>query len=231
MLLHEILNANLQYQEKASEVKALYKELCQLNDQLDLDEVKQTMSYEEAKQLFELVKYATNDSTKVNALKALVQAKKEEKYPEILGVHYYPVIKNFHQLSHEEQLKLDRKLKELYSPTPYKRFTMSLPEEVVQSLLDLNILTRQYLIRCDCHCHSQILSEEMYLRYLDYWKRESLGETISEEEIEALDEGYLSIYCEETDTDIEIFNPERLNRYSHPYLYVSQAPDLSLEEL
>ena len=37
MLLEEILNANLQYQEKASEVKALYQELCQLNDQLDLE--------------------------------------------------------------------------------------------------------------------------------------------------------------------------------------------------
>ena len=233
MLLEEILNANLQYQEKASEVKALYQELCQLNDQLDLEEVRTTMSYKEAKQLFELVKYATNDSTKVNALKALVQAKKEEKYPEILGVHYYPELKQFTQLSESEQIALDRQLRN-HGKNSYKAFRSNLSEDVLQALVDLKILQRAYAVSCRCHghwCDSHLLTEEQRLRYIDYWQREAQGEEISDEEYDELDGGCLSIYCNRKEDVIEIYNLDTLNRHSREYLYLEKEPDLTLEEL
>lgn len=113
----------------------------------------------------------------------IIDRKKKEEYPELLGVHHYPKIKKIDFLSEEDKISLDNYIvsigcsRYLYKGsnawyTLTKKWNEDIQEKVLQFLVDEGIIKRMYKMEV-CH-DSIILSEEEinnYLKYFDMKKK------------------------------------------------------------
>ena len=75
---------------------------------IDFEDIDRNYNYTEAKEKMSSIgKFLLNE----DCVREFLKSKKEKEYPEILGVHYYPKIKEMHWLSEEKKIKLDKLLK------------------------------------------------------------------------------------------------------------------------
>jgi hypothetical protein len=126
----------------------------------------------------------------------IIKEKKLEEYPELLGVHHYPVLKEIDFMTEEEKIKLDEKL------TGYRvgdylnglwRFTKK-EKKLKQFLLDKGVARNIYYLNCRCEEQflGEMLSGEEKVKLEEIMKK-SPGEWSDEEE--ELYENEVQEYC------------------------------------
>jgi hypothetical protein len=124
-------------------------------------------------------------------VRKIIDEKKLEEYPELLGVHNFPVLKEIDFMTEEEKITLDTKL------TGYRvgdylsgfwRFTKK-EKELKEFLLDKGIIKKVYYLECNC--------EEYFL-----------SEKLSEEEKNELEALFKKPNAEWTDADHELYNKQ-----------------------
>lgn len=225
----EIFEKNKEYKDANNIALNLYKELKDISNEIDLEDVKK-LSYQEVKEFFKLIIYMSNDETTSN-VKEIMEAKKAELYPEILGVHYFKEIKEIDFISEEEKVKLDR----LLSKRNIKIDEInSLDEKVIKFLLEKKILEKIYIVSCGHYhnfdCQERVFTNERVEKLKAYWEKQSKGIETSDEEDEELCYGCFELYC---DYDrVEITNLEEFEEHLYEIRYrLIKKPDRSLDDL
>lgn len=232
LTLEKFYEANNHYKELQRKANDFYKELKEMNNNLDLNEVRKKCTYSEVKEIYDLMKYCTSDKSVVEEVSDIMASKKEEEYPEILGVHYFPEILELDFLSEKEQIQLDDTLRTAYSSYRKRLDLIHLEKDVLEALIEKGILEKEYLLSCGCssmECSPVRISKTKLDKYIKYWE-DSQEREMSEDEDNELNYGCIEIPCF-YDTIDEICSLEEFNDYSYKEIqYVfKKEPDLTLE--
>lgn len=243
MINEELKNKTLmltkEYDNKEQELSNLKKQISDLA-------LKETdnLSYLDLKNYFYTIKYYINYEIKEKIYK-LLQKKKEEEYPEILDVHYYPCIKDMNFLTKEQQINLD---KFLMKKRDYKihKFTIldnlnlnidydkPIEDKIIEFLLDKGIIERQYIFCCNCGCeHETIFAEEQKQKFYNWHNFDTKNCTDEEyeEHEENYDDGFLFVNCWREE-DYELSSIKEFEDKLEGYVYkIIAKPDMTLDNL
>lgn len=225
----EVIEKNRAY-EKASELSsALFSESREYNNQIDLAEV-ETLSYQEVKELLTIVGARFTDKNVLIDIKKIALKKKAEIYPEILGVHYFPELKEIDWLSETEKVKLDRLLENRLTKSSQ---IQELGEKTIRFLIDKKILEKRYVLECHCgsfDCYERIITEDRLNKFKQYWKKEESGIETTDKEDEELNYGCIMLNCD--NEEIEVCNEIDLDTYLSDTRYIRiKQPDRTLDKL
>lgn len=177
----------------------------------------------------------------------IIDEKKKEEYPELLGVHHYPVIKEIDYLSEEDKINLDKYLvglgfnHYLYKGshawyTLAKKWGEETQEKVLQFLVDTGILERMYRMNI-CH-DTMILTKEKVDKYLKYFDMKKNLKELSDKDLDTyyeLEENLELYYCcMDCDNEVEINETDirdAINsNYAHVYKVIKDR-DKSLDNV
>lgn len=102
----------------------------------------------------------------------IIERKKHEEYPELLGVHHYPELKEIDFLTEEQLIKLDEELalnRGLNTSFSLKSYIhWDLHDKVYDFLIRKGILIRKIHLECDCGERSW-LSKAFDDKYKEQW--------------------------------------------------------------
>ncbi|MFQ9545370.1 MAG: hypothetical protein ACLR02_10160 [Clostridium sp.] len=227
--------------------KALTKYKKQLSD-LVLKEI-ENLSYAEAREYYMIIKdYITYEVGE--KYRNLLNKKKEDAYPEILNVHYYPCIKDMNFLTKEQQILLDKFLmkrrcgtrinkydilKALSSNKTIINYDNPIGDKIIDSLLDKGIVEKQYKFYCKCGDCTTVFSEEEKQKFFNYHNFDTKNCTDEEYEFHEMnyEDGFLFVTCmERDDCDIELSSIEDFEENLEGYIYkLIVEPDMTLDRL
>ena len=138
----------------------------------------------------------------------IIEEKKLQEYPELLGVHHYPEIKELNCISEEDKIKLDNFLVEWRLHSYLHKYTHKLREmsknwsdkiinEILEFLVSKQILERYYKMYI-C-CDYIIIDEEKINKYLRSFELSKIKE-LSDDEWKEYDKlqqelNYVYDYC------------------------------------
>lgn len=234
--LRKFYEINNKYTELKKAMDDYYQELIYKNNNLDLEEVESKCNYNEVKDIYNTIKYCVTDNNVTKELQNIMQKKKELEYPEILGVHYFPDLLKLDSISNERKIKIDKTLRDAYDSFSKRRELHYLGEDVLNNLIDIGILEREYLLSCNCNsfeCSPTILSESKLNGYKDYWKKELENEdSLTDTDDDEFNYGCIEIDCWH-DLSEEITSFEEFNNYPNKriqYKFIKK-PNLTLENL
>ena len=165
----------------------------------------------------------------VSEINDIVDNKKKQEYPELLGVHHYPEIKELDYISEDDKIKLDNFLVEwgfhsyLHKYTHKfreisKNWTDKIVDEILELLTSKQILEKYYkLYIC---CDYIIIDKEKINKYLRYFEL-SEKKRLSDKEGEELDKlncrlEFLTLFCSECDEQIEITEEIIMDTINNP---------------
>lgn len=223
-------------EQKKNELKICETNLKEYLSEIDFSAFKD-LNYDELKSIEENIRYST-PSEQRETLKQLLMLKKEEKYPEIKGAHYFPDLQKLTHLSQQEQRELDEVLYNQQKSIKIK----ALSEELLTHLLNIGIVNRLYLFRCGCEekwdCETKIFNESQMKEYFNYWELKKNNEEIPKELTEKLNYGFINLYCTDTDCEdnvggeIGINSLELYKKYPpHIYYQIVIEPNLTYHRL
>jgi len=163
----------------------------------------------------------------------IIESKKLQEYPELLGVHHYHEIKELDFISEEDKIKLDNFLVEHRLHSYLHKYTRKLRElsknwsdeiidEILEFLVSKEILKKYHkLYIC---CDYIIVDEEKINKYLRLFELSKTKE-MSDNEWEEYDKlqqelNYVYDFCPECDNEIEITEKMIMDTINNPdYLY------------
>jgi hypothetical protein len=188
------------------------------------------------------LRYITSDIDKIIANKKL------EEYPELLGVHNYPEIKEIDFLSEEDKVNLDKSLCSLgYSSYIYKGSTLwrnvsntwseDVQDKIFKFLLEKGIVERHYKIH-PC-CFDKVISQVVVNNFMTFFNLHDENGIIPKEKYFENEEFIYSMMnesegcCDDCDNDYEITKDmieEAINNtWQHLYKVV-KTRDKSLDD-
>lgn len=231
--IEELKEINKRYDEETDKLRLFNEQVREVNDNVDLDEIKSKLSYKEAKELYKLILSRSNNKARCEEIKKIVEDKKIEEYPQIKDVHYYPIIKNIDFLSNKEKISLDRFIKDSYRNRRYAEDIEDLDDRIKDFLIDNNIIEKRYIFHCDCgsfECDDKVVTQERFDKLKDYWIKEEQGLTTHEEDEE------MRYGCFETgcwnDGSVEICSLDDFNDNLRRIDYkVLLEPDMTLDNI
>lgn len=231
----QVIEANNHYKEEKKRVNELYTKLTLINDEIDLEEVKNTLNYLETKDLYYLMIYCFNNKEIESSLCKIMTEKKLKEYPEILGVHYYPIIKDIDSISEEQKVVLDKLIKDAFSKYNVRvKLSKQIEPNVLEFLVENKILKKEYVFHCTCddeECYDEFVSQERFDKLKEYWNKQSEGIETSHEEDNEMGYGYIEVGCW-NDGYIEIGSVEDFNKHLRRVEYkVLQEPDMTLDNI
>lgn len=212
-----------------------YKEFKAYLEGIDINDFKK-YSRAELKEFREQLQGIGYFRTLSYEISQLMEEKKKEEFPQLLGVHHYPEIKNLDILSEEDKIELDK----LLGCTRIRNFILEhstawrnvakgwgkeTEEKVLNFLTENEILEKNYKIEIchDCEIFPQRVFDQ-YLRYFDLSKR--IQNLTEEERCEyeffdlALDTYFMCTECGE-----EIYLTEEYFHESNYYLVYRKIKD------
>ena len=211
-----------------------YKEFDTYLKEINIEEFKQ-FTREEISEFTKILPSYFSFRYLVSEINDIVDNKKKQEYPELLGVHHYPEIKELDYISEEDKIKLDNFLVEwgfhsyLHEYTPkltkiFKNWSKEIVNinKILEFLVSKQILERYYKMYI-C-CDYIIVDEEKinkYIRYFELYKKEKLSDS-EEAEFDSLQRilNYSYEYCSECDNEIEITEEIIMDTINKPsYLY------------
>lgn len=129
-----------------------YKEFSEYLDGIDLSKVEDNYTREEIKNIIQEIqdvklRYITLELGKIE------EKMKEEEYPEILGVHHFPIIKEITFLTDKQKLELDKYLVRFrvatyLSKTGLYRIVYEKADQLLEWLEDKGVVEVGYLLSC-----------------------------------------------------------------------------------
>lgn len=177
----------------------------------------------------------------------IINEKKIKEFPELLGVHHYPIIKELTCLSDEDKINLDKHLYtigfnriiqkgSLTWEALTKYWTVEVQEKVLQFLVEQGILKRMYRLSI---CHDVItLSEKEVNDYLTYFYLKKNFKQLRKEELDTfykleddLEVQYPCMFCdEEVEVQEDDIQEVLVNKYTHIYRIIKER-DTSLDDV
>ena len=225
----EVIEKNKAYKKADELSSALFSESREYNNQIDLAEV-ETLSYQEIKELLSIVGTRFTDKNVLIDIKKIALKKKAEIYPEILGVHYYPELKEIDWLSETEKVRLDRLLGNRMTKSSQIK---ELDERTIKFLMDRKILEKRYVLECDCgdfDCYERIITEDRLNKFKEYWQKEKSGIETTDEEDEELNYGCIMLNCD--NENLEVCDEDDFKTYLTDIRYKRlKEPDRTLDKL
>ena len=200
LTIEQITKANYEYLMKKRELDLEYCELKRLNSLIDLDEVESKLNYSDTKALYELLNFLTDDSDVEKQFKEILNTKKIAEYPDVLGVHYYPEIKEINFLSEQEKIDLDVLVKNAIDRPKFQRKLSDLDMPILEWLISKNIMKKDYTFSCDCQpsdCSKIYVSEDRKREFYEYhnFDYDSATDEEIEEHEENYEKGYIFVSC------------------------------------
>ena len=132
----------------------------------------------------------------------IIDQKKHEEYPELLGVHHYPELKEIEFLTKEQLVQLDNEI--AYNRGVHVTFHLKsdiewdLHEKVYDFLVSKGILIKE--IHLDCNCgRSSWISRSFDEKYKEQWLEDFKKSNEEYEAVGLLEKGEFEFfgYCEE----------------------------------
>lgn len=180
----------------------------------------------------------------------LLNKKKEDAYPEILNVHYYPCIRDMNFLTKEQQMLLDKflmkrrcgtridkydTLKALYPKRTIINYENPIGDKIVNFLLDKNIIEKQYKFYCNCGDCTTIFSEKEKQSFFNYHNFDTKNCTDEEYVAHEMNykNGFLFVTCmERDDCDIQLSSIKDFEDNLYDCIYkIIAKPDMTLDNL
>ncbi len=187
---------------------------------IDYIQIDRNYNYLEAKEMLKDL-YSVLGFKEVNDF---LKRKKEREYPEILGVHYFPEIKEINWLSEEEKIELDCEL----ARNKYKAKLFNYDKKVIDFLIEKEIVEKQYIFACHHNCWSKIISEDKFNLFKKYWENPN---SLTEEECKKIGCGTFYIDCD-YDGEYEISSLDDSEEFLEDVRYkVIKEPDMTLDRL
>ncbi|MGE7305777.1 hypothetical protein ACQKJG_18310 [Priestia megaterium] len=180
-----------------------------------------------------------NIKTPMLRIPAMIQEKKEQEYPELLGVHRFPILKEIDFLSEETKVNLDSVLAKfregnfitttaLYRVIGYAQ--TALVEKTLAFLLDKGYIAKNYHVLCPCCVDYPIT------RLMDQSQKDNLDAIIDKKKItdeeELLLERTLGYMCEDCHGDFDPLAMKKKKNITYRTLYkVMMNRDTSLDHV
>jgi len=210
-----------------------YNEFDTYLKEINIEEFKQYTREELTKFTKELPSYFSFRSL-TSEINDIIEEKRLQEYPELLGVHHYPEIKELGCISEEDKIKLDNFLVEWRFNSYLHKYTHKLREisknwsdEVIDKILKILVLKgilRKYYKMYVC-CDYIILDEDKINKYIKSFEINKKIEELSEKEWEEYNKlqqelNYNCDYCPDCDNEIEITKEMIMETINNPnYLY------------
>ncbi len=234
----EIVDANLRYKELENNVHELYKELKKVNSMIDLEEVQRDLNYGQVKELFNMLSYSISEKDVQDELEKIMDNKKIEEYPKILGVHYYPIIKEMDFISEERKIELDRFIEGCNRRASLKRdISIELNSEEIKFLVDNEILEPIYSFYCNCcgNCEPELITQSQKDKFYEYHNfdyKNKTKEEICKHQEDNFGDGYIEVGCW-NDGYYEVTNIEEFehNVSEHIKYNIKVKPDMTLDNI
>jgi len=212
-----------------------HKEFDTYLKQININEFKQ-FTREELTELTKILPSYFSFRYLTSEINDIIEEKKLQEYPELLGVHHYPEIKKLDYISEDDKIKLDNFLIEwgfhsyLHEHTPkltgiFKNWSNEIINlsNILEFLASKQILERYYKMYI-C-CDYIIVDEDKINKYVRYFELYKNNVESSEKEWEEFDKlqqelNYNFEYCSECDNEIEITEEIIMDTINKPsYLY------------
>lgn len=134
-----------------------YKELNEHLEKIDLNQLCQLYSRQELND-FKSKLYDVRLRSLAYEIGEVTKKMKEEEYPELLGIHHYPVLKEIDFLSEEEKLELDKFLVKFVPNRDYVQSFWRVVKSTVKTnrlkefLIEKGVVEERHVIKCpSCH--------------------------------------------------------------------------------
>jgi len=142
-------------------------------------------------------------------LKALADEMKLKEYPELLGVHQFPVLKEIAFMSEEEKIELDTYLSKCYlgyDVTGFGLFTFekAKKKQLKEWLIEKNVINELHVVVCP-HCLHTHVSKQMTAEQKDHLQTlfsnyKNHGDYDAYEELD----NELYLYCTNCEQEIDL---------------------------
>ncbi|HHT7153125.1 hypothetical protein P4I89_08345 [Bacillus cereus] len=184
----------------AEEIISKYNEFGEFLKTVDISELKQQYTRKELIALSESIR--TSDLRSLwHEIYKLTEQLKLEEFPELLGVHRFPILKEIDFMTEEEKIELDKKLVgfNVGHYLPYLGRYTNEHKKLEQFLLENNVVEKQYVVTCPCCGGNEWLSNT-----LDTKTKEAFDELLTKEIVDDCDdvEAFTTIVdriCDECD--------------------------------
>lgn len=184
----------------AEEIISKYNEFGKFLKTVDISELKQQYTRKELITLSESIR--TSDLRSLwHEIHKLTEEMKTQEFPELLGVHRFPILKEIDFMTEEEKIELDKKLVgfNVGHYLPYLGRYTNEHKKLEQFLLENNVVEKQYVVTCPCCGGNEWLSNT-----LDTKTKEAFDELLTKEIVDDCDdvEAFTNIVdriCDECD--------------------------------
>lgn len=193
------------------EIINTYKEFASYLEKVDLDEMKKTCSREELTALKNELQSIKIKNVPLS-ISEIITEKKKEEYPELLGVHHYPILKEIDFLTETEKIKVDEHLSRLRIGNRVfglQRVVNSTKKvEMIQEfLVERRVVELNYTAICP-KCSSGNLSRE--LEPAEKNELEAALKDIHCANRNEIIEKYLEYICFDCDEEVDIYQLKKV---------------------
>lgn len=195
------------------EILKKYNELNEFLQGIDIETLQKEYTRSELKELQSAI-YGVKLRSLAYEISEVVDKMKKEEYPELLGVHHYPGLKEIDFLSEKQKIELDKYLvkfrKGNYVSNLWRIGNDSkLAKKIEQFLIDKGIVEKVFYVNCS-RCSDNYLSKQ--LTETEKLELDELFKDPSkiEERQDKLEDGTLYEYCDECSYEINFERPSLL---------------------
>lgn len=219
MDIKELLEKNREYnkikENMEKQLKIMRSSIEELNSEINFEDIKE-LGYDNAKEVFEEIKYNLDYKTLRLKFEEILKELKENKYPQMKQAHFFPILNNIDFLTKKQIKALDEYL--YYHPRVrisdqyYIRMwhdcgIENQAKKIIDFMYKNDMLNKRYIITCG-YCDdgdSEEISKEKYENMKKYFQIQTKfknKEDVSPEDenwfedFDIYEEGFPEIYCE-----------------------------------
>ncbi|HFF1838842.1 TPA: hypothetical protein ACGBET_003561 [Bacillus cereus] len=166
------------------EILEKHKEFNSYLDAIDINVLKDKYTRKELMEFCEALRIDKPRSLWYEVHELTMEMKLKE-FPELLGVHRFPILKEIDFMNEEEKIELDKKLTgfRVGNYLPYLGRYTDNHKKLEQFLLENNVVEKQYVVTCPCCGGNEWLSNT-----LDTKTKEAFDELLTKEIVDDCDD-------------------------------------------
>lgn len=217
------------------EVLVRYEEFGKYLEGLDLSRLEETYTRDELKEYGNKINKLRLRSVSVEIGKVEKQMK-EKEYPQLLGVHNYPILKEAKFLTENEKLEMDKymsmfRVGNFLGRSGLMRVVYDKYEKTLEWLVSKGILETQYYVRCNVCYEDNIgkITEDEKKLFVE--AEENYRKTGEYEYYEVMD-GLVDGFCMDCDHMLDDMLEAHRMKFQYEELYkIIQGRDTSLDNV
>lgn len=206
------------YNIESEKLKKLREELKKLSNDIDLDEIKNNLSYKQCVELYSRIHLYINDKIVLNELHKIIAQKGEAIRLNKHEVYHYPELSEATFLDESSKKEVDELLYEMGKYRYISNQLSNYPPELIDFLYNKKIVSKSYVFPCNCsneECDTDYMSEDVYNKLSSYWKDCS---SLTNEEHKEMNFGCWEKGCWHGE-GYEVCNKEDFDKYCTGVIY------------